>query len=180
MEKLILLAAELQSRHLPPVCYHLLDTIQPFPSETQPVNLAFVPDDPKSAKLKVMIRADSIEVTGDISSKDRKEIEKTMREDVLEIDRFPEITFESTSIEGEKIFENQYRVQIQGNFTLHGETRLETIEAQVTVNGDQVRAYGDFPLRQTNYDIKLVSVAGGTLKLKDELRVSFDITVQPQ
>ncbi|MCI0447403.1 YceI family protein [bacterium] len=141
--------------------------------------LQFVPDNPESANLKLNIRADSIEVTGDMSNKDRNEIEKTMREDVLEIDRFPDITFQSKSVAGDKIFENQYRVKIQGDLTLHGVTRPETIEAQVTVNGDQIRAYGDFTLRQTDYNIKLVSVAGGTLKLKDELKFSFDLAVQP-
>jgi hypothetical protein len=38
--------------------------------------------------------------------------------------------------------------------------------------------YGDFTLRQTNYGIKLVSVAGGALKLKDELKFSLDFTAQ--
>ena len=140
--------------------------------------LRFIPDDPKSANLKINVRTNSIEVSGDINSKDRKEIEKTMREEVLQIDRFPEVTFESTSVEGEKVFENQYRVQIKGNLSLHGVTHPETIEAQVTVNGDQVRAYGDFTLRQTDYGMKLVSIAGGSLKLKDELKFSFDIAAQ--
>jgi polyisoprenoid-binding protein YceI len=141
-------------------------------------DLSFVPDDPKSAKLNITVRTNSIEVTGDISSKDRKDIEKTMRDEVLQIDRFPEVTFESTSVDGEKVFENQYRVQIKGNLSLRGVTNPQTIEAQVTVNGDQVRAYGDFTLRQTDYGIKLVSVAGGALKLKDEVKFSFDIAAQ--
>ena len=140
--------------------------------------LSFVPNDPKSAKLNIVVGTNSIEVTGDISGKDRKDIEKTMREDVLQIDRFTEVRFESTGVEGEEVFENQYRVKITGNFTLHGVTNTETIDAQVTVNGDQVRAYGDFTLRQTDYGIKLVSVAGGALKLKDEVKFSFDILAQ--
>jgi hypothetical protein len=39
-------------------------------------------------------------------------------------------------------------------------------------------AHGEFSLRQTAYAIKLVSVAGGTLKLKDELKCSFDIVAR--
>jgi polyisoprenoid-binding protein YceI len=106
--------------------------------------LSFIPDDPKSTNLKISVRMNSIEVTGDISSKDRKDIEKTMREEVLQIDRFPDVTFESTSVQGEKVFQNQYRVQIKGNLLLHGITNPETIDAQVTVNGDQVRAIWRF------------------------------------
>jgi hypothetical protein len=41
--------------------------------------------------------------------------------------------------------------------------------------GTFLRASGDFSLNQTDYGIKLVSVAGGALKLKDELKFSFEI-----
>ena len=40
---------------------------------------------------------------------------------------------------------------------------------------DSLRANGEFTIRQTDYRIKLVSVAGGALKLKDELKFTFDI-----
>jgi hypothetical protein len=33
---------------------------------------------------------------------------------------------------------------------------------------------------QSDYDIPLVSVAGGTLKLKDELKFAFDIVARKQ
>ncbi len=141
--------------------------------------IGFVPDEPERGSLRLVIRADSLEVTGDVNSKDQKEIERMMREDVLEVAKYPEIVFESAAVSGSKVFENQYRVSIQGKLTLHGVTRSETLEAQVTVNGDQLRAYGDFTLRQTDYNIKLVSVAGGTMKIKDELKCTFDISAHP-
>jgi hypothetical protein len=43
-----------------------------------------------------------------------------------------------------------------------------------------LRASGDFILRQADYQIKLVSVAGGALKLKDELKFSFEIVARKQ
>jgi hypothetical protein len=43
-----------------------------------------------------------------------------------------------------------------------------------------LRASGDFALDQTDYNIKLVSVAGGALKLKDELKFSFEILARKQ
>jgi hypothetical protein len=43
-----------------------------------------------------------------------------------------------------------------------------------------LRASSDFTLNQTDYNIKLVSVAGGTLKLKDELKFSFEIVARKQ
>ena len=47
--------------------------------------------------------------------------------------------------------------------------------AQVSVGGDTLRAHGEFSVPHTAYKIKPVSVPGGTLKLKDELKCSFDI-----
>ena len=43
-----------------------------------------------------------------------------------------------------------------------------------------LRAFGEFTLRQTDFGIKLVSVAGGTLKVKDEVQVSFDMVARKQ
>lgn len=141
--------------------------------------IGFVPGEPERASLRLVIQPGSLEVTNDVNSKDRMEIERTMREEVLEVAKYPEIVFESSSVSGTKVFENQYRVSIEGKLTMHGVTRNETLEAQVTINGDQLRAYGDFSLRQTDYNIKLVSVAGGTMKIKDELKCSFDISARP-
>jgi hypothetical protein len=41
--------------------------------------------------------------------------------------------------------------------------------------GDTLRSQGEVTLRQTDYGIKPVSVAGGTLKLKDDVKVTFDV-----
>ncbi len=55
----------------------------------------FDPAAPEQASLRIQIRADSLEVTDDISSKDRREMESTMNEKVLESAKYPTITFES-------------------------------------------------------------------------------------
>jgi hypothetical protein len=43
-----------------------------------------------------------------------------------------------------------------------------------------LRASGEFLLSQSSYGIKPVSVAGGALKLKDELKFSFEIVARKQ
>lgn len=130
----------------------------------------------EAAKLRVEVRADSLAVTGDVKEKDRVEMEQTMREQVLETARFPEIVFESTSVAASRLSAGRFRVRIIGDLTLHGVTgRNLRIQAEVRRNDDGLRAQGEFTLRQTDYRIKPVSVAGGTLKVKDELKFSFDI-----
>ena len=130
----------------------------------------------EAAKLRVKVKADSLAVTGDIKKKDRLEIEQTMREQVLETARFPEIVFESTSVTSSRLSGGRYRVRVVGDLTLHGVTdRNLWIQAEVKTTDDGLRAQGEFTLRQTDYQIKPVSVAGGTLKVKNELKFSFDI-----
>ena len=50
-----------------------------------------------------------------------------------------------------------------------------TINAVVTFYETRLEAEGQFALRQTEYGIQPVSVAGGTIKVKDELKFSFNI-----
>jgi polyisoprenoid-binding protein YceI len=135
----------------------------------------FSPGDPKTASLRVTIRAGSLAVTDTISEADRKEIESTMREDVLEIRKYPEIIFSSTSVSGSKRPDGSYEVTLSGDLTLHGVTRNHRITATVGFDGDTLRAKGEFSLLQTDYKITPVSIGLGTIRVKDDLRLSFDM-----
>jgi polyisoprenoid-binding protein YceI len=83
-------------------------------------------------------------------------------------------------VSGSKIVEGQYMVVLKGELTLHGVTRSQPLSARVGLNGDLLRATGDFPVRLSDYEIRPVSAAGGTIKLKDELKLSFDISARKQ
>jgi polyisoprenoid-binding protein YceI len=141
---------------------------------------AFVPNGLEQAAVRITVQADSLEVTDDVSQKDRLEIESKMKQEVLETSAYPEIVFESSQVSASKMGGTQYTANASGNLTLHGVTRSETIYAQVSVTGDALRAYGEFSIRQSDYGIKPVSVAGGTLKVKDEVKISFDLTARQQ
>ncbi|HEV2914830.1 MAG TPA: YceI family protein [Pyrinomonadaceae bacterium] len=136
----------------------------------------FNADDPRQTSLLMLVQADSLAVVGEVSEKDRLEIERMMRAEVLETARYPEIVFMSRSIALNRTAENNYRARITGSLSLHGATRDEVIAAQVAVNGERLRAQGEFTLRQSDYNIKPVSAMGGTLKVRDEVKLSFDIS----
>ena len=140
----------------------------------------FVPSNPEQSSIRISAQSASLEVTGDMSQKDRTDIENKMRQEVLEISQYPEIVFESTQVSANKSGEDRYAANVTGNLTLHGTTHREMISAQVSLTDDTLRAYGEFTLRQTDYGIKLVSVAGGTLKVKDEVKIAFDFTARKQ
>ena len=133
------------------------------------------PESPELSSLRFEIDAASLAVTGEVNDKDRAEMERSMREEVLETARFAAIRFESSAVQATKITEAMYAMKIAGNLTLHGVMRDLEIPCTVTAGDESFRAYGDFSIRQTDYGIRPVTVAGGTLKLKDELKFTFDI-----
>jgi polyisoprenoid-binding protein YceI len=127
------------------------------------------------ASLRMKIRADSLTITDKVSESDRQTIEKTMREQVLETGKYPEITFNSTTIEVIKNSDTQYQGNIWGDLRLHGVTHNVFIKAQLTFDQKTVRARGEFSLKMTEYSIKPPSVAGGTITVKDTLKFNFNI-----
>jgi polyisoprenoid-binding protein YceI len=139
---------------------------------------AFDPAEPEKGRLNIRIRANSLEVTDDIKSSDLREIESLMNQKVLESTKYPTIGFQSTVRSANALGGGRYQVAMDGTLTLHGASGRVPLNAQVTLIGDTLRASGEFSLLQSNFGIAPVSVAGGALKLKDELKFSFDIVAQ--
>jgi polyisoprenoid-binding protein YceI len=131
-----------------------------------------------TSTLEFSVKADSLVVTNDVSEKDRRELERVMKDEVLETSRFPDITFRSKSVTADRIYEGFYRVKITGELTLHGIAREYSIEAQLRLMENGVRAEGESTLRQSYFGIKRVSIAGGTLKVKDEVKMTFLIVAE--
>lgn len=145
--------------------------IRDFQGEAQ-----FVPGTFENASLKLTVNASSLAVIGDVKQKDRHEIERTMKSEVLETGKYPEIVFESNNVALSRVGEGRYRARVIGALTLHGVTQNNLcLNGEVTISGDSLRARGEFAVKQTDFRIKPVSVAGGMLKLKNEVKCSFDI-----
>ena len=58
-----------------------------------------------------------------------------------------------------------------GDLTLHGTSRPLTL---VVVRRDG-RCRGTVSIRQRDFGIQPISIAGGTVKVKDEVHIDFDI-----
>ncbi|MCI0349645.1 MAG: YceI family protein [Acidobacteriales bacterium] len=89
---------------------------------------------------------------------------------MLDIEKYPEIRFRSTAIE--RMQDDKWKVS--GELTLHGQAH----PVQATVTGANGRYRGSARFKQTQFGITPVAVAGGTVKVKDELRIEFEITAQ--
>lgn len=136
---------------------------------------SLTPDAIAPASLNLTIKAESLTVMDKVSASDKQEIETKMRNEVLETGQFANITFKSTNISANKTGDGQYDIQIWGDVTLHGVTKSIWFKGQMTTSGNALRSKGEFALRQSDFKIKPVSAAGGTIKVKDELKFSFEI-----
>jgi len=126
----------------------------------------------------LIAQADNLSLLDKVSAKDAAEIENTIRQEVLEISRHPEIVFVSRDVSMRQIAGEKYAVKINGSLSLHGETRGQTINAEAEISGKTIRAQGGFKLKQSDFKIKQVKALGGTLKVKDEVEIFFDITAE--
>ena len=136
------------------------------------------PEAVEESSLRVVVHADSLTVTDDISAKDRDEINQRMRGEVLDSESYSDIVYECSRISASKTGEGQYWAALNGQLSLHGVTRTQPVSARVTMTGDSLRASGELSLRLSDYQIKPVTAAGGAIKLKDELKLSFEITAR--
>ena len=143
---------------------------------------ALDPDAPGSGSLRLTIKAGSLALSDQMSDKDRREIERALHDEVLESARYPEITYASgeTKTAVTRSGEGQFQVTLNGDLTLHGVTRSHPVTARVFVTGDMLRAAAETTLRQSEFGIKLVSVAGGMLKVKEDIKLTFDLVARKQ
>lgn len=106
----------------------------------------------------------------DVSDGTRAQIEQTMLgSQVLDTDHFSEIRFQSTDVEPK----GPDHWIVHGNLGLHGKERLITFE--VTLKDGRYRRSAT--VRQTDFGITPVTVAGGTVKVKDEVKIEFEIAL---
>jgi len=130
--------------------------------------------DEGARRVEFVIQSRQMKVLDPKLSPDKREQvqERMTGPDVLDVSRFPQIKFESTSIE-----QGSHRhLMVHGQLSLHGVTRPLIVNVQ-TGEGHYV---GQVALKQRDFGITPVSVAGGIVKVKDELQVEFDIRTSTQ
>ena len=130
--------------------------------------------------LEMEVDATSLEVLDTKpSEEDKKKIFSSMHNEVLESAKHPKITFKSVSVSDVKRTGNDaYSFVVNGDLTLKGVTKRIAIPVAATVSPQLLRAAGKYTLKQSDYGIKPFSAAGGTIRVKDEVVVNFDIVAK--
>jgi len=134
------------------------------------------PDSITPASLEIVAKAGSMVETSSVFTDQQKQIiDKELREIVLQQDKYPDITFRSTSVTGKAASANQYDLKIAGDLTLHGVTRQITIPTKVTVTGSDLRAQGEFSVNRDDFKVKATSAVHGLIRVRNKIKFMFDI-----
>jgi polyisoprenoid-binding protein YceI len=133
-----------------------------------------------SGSLELDVNAQSLVVLDKkASEEDKKKISDSMHGEVLESAKHPKITFKSVSIGDVKLAgEGTFSFTVNGDLTLHGVTKRIAVPVTAKITAQQLRASGKYTLKQTDFGIKPYSAAGGTVKVKNEVVINFDIVAK--
>ena len=107
------------------------------------------------------------------SESTRAEIQKTMLgPTVLDAEKFPEIRFVSESVE--RLSDSHWKVH--GKLTLHGQTQPVVLETRLEKGHYQ----GTASLLQSSFGVTPIRLAGGTIQVKNEVQIKYDIVLAGQ
>jgi polyisoprenoid-binding protein YceI len=131
---------------------------------------------PANSSVTIQVDVDSFQVrqgTGGVkplTDADRAEISKTLKQ-VLHTAQHPTITFRSRRVDGSA-----------GSFTLDGELTIMGVTRPVTVQGGVTdgRVVGRATVVQSRWGLRPYSAFLGALRLRDEVKVHFDVALTPE
>jgi hypothetical protein len=107
------------------------------------------------------------------------EVQRVMlSERVLDVQRYPKITFTSRSISLVERAAERITLRVLGDLTLHGITRPVIVPVGVRLTPDGLSAEGTATLRQTDFGIQPVTAGAGTVKVKDEIQINLTMTLK--
>jgi polyisoprenoid-binding protein YceI len=141
------------------------------------------PADLPHADVRLEFDATAMRVTGKGEPPgDVPKVQQVMLSDqVLDVRRYPKITLESTSVSPVSSKTpgrtTMFDVTISGTLALHGVIQAFKAPVSVRLDGDTLTATGKLSIKQTDYGIKPISVAG-VVNVKDALNITFTIVAR--
>ena len=132
--------------------------------------LVYHPGKPASY-LRLRLPTDSLEVLTPPDTAEIRQVTEAMRTDVLQVDKYPEMTFAADSLRA-----HSGKMDMQLALTMKGTTRKVPVTADVAIGSDTLRATGTFVAKQTDFGIKPFSGGpAGTVKVADKVTFCFDL-----
>jgi len=131
----------------------------------------------KDSSVKMRIESTCMKVLDPgVSDKERGEVQATMESPkVLNVLTYPTITFQSTQVENVSGEGEDLEIELTGMLNLHGIERKIMFPARIRFERNLLRATGAATINQTDFGITPIRLAGGTVRVKDPVALSFEI-----
>lgn len=97
---------------------------------------------------------------------------------LLDVARFPTVTFKSQKVSGKPGAAGAFDLELAGEMTIHGVTKPLTLPVHVEVAGGTLTATGKTVLRHDQFGLEPISAGGGTVKVKNEIGVTYRIVAR--
>lgn len=139
--------------------------------------LQYDPQNPQASQVNLSIDSRSA-VCKDtwVSAKDLRKIQDFALKDMLDAERYPNITFASSAIKQAA----SGRFEVQGTLTIRGLAKpVAASVSLITGAGATLSFEGNAEVRLTGYGLKPPSAALGTIGTKDEMAFSFFLISRP-
>ena len=127
--------------------------------------------DAGAASVEVDVDAAALKVLDPKLSADKRSQVQTAMDGpkVLDVERYPKISFRSTKIE-----RNDRKLNIAGNLNLHGEMRPIVVTAE---EADATHFSGSATIRLTDFGITPIKIAGGAVSVRDDVKIEFRVAL---
>ena len=136
-------------------------------------------DAPQNSRVSLVIATRELKVSpagepeGDVPK-----VQDAMDSDkVLDVNRFPRITYDSTTVAVKSRSSKVLDLVVTGRLTIRDATQTVTTPVRVELGENAMTATGRFEVKQTAFGIKPVSV-GGVVAVKDALEIAFSVTAR--
>ena len=131
--------------------------------------IVWYPDQPAAAHVSVSVATGRLEVVTPPDTAEIRKVTAAMREDVLDVAHYPEITLVAPVVS-----RGGDTLHLQATLTIKGNTRGIPLSVRVDIGPDTLRASATFTAKQTDFGIRPYRGGpGGTVRVAD--RVTFTI-----
>jgi polyisoprenoid-binding protein YceI len=134
-------------------------------------------DAPAASHVRLVIAAAALKVSAAGEPQgDAPKVQEAMDGDkVLDVARYPRITYESTSVVVKNRTESQLDLNVAGRLMIRDVTEPVVVPVRVALSGTSLTATGRITIKQSAFGIKPISV-GGVVAVKDTLDIDFSIS----
>ncbi len=134
------------------------------------------PETPASSRFVLEIDAASLTVRDEeLSEDDRAQVQSDMETKALALPQNPKIAFESTEVRVEKAEGTSRRLKLRGTLSLRGITKPLEVPLTLDLAEGRLTAKGEMELASQDWGVPQITAVGGSVKTKEELRLTFEI-----